>query len=390
MNDLSFRPPATIWKIEVTSDVAAVLPQWETLEVHATAFQTRGWLLPWYRIVAPRFAAQPLFVTVREGASGRPVMLFPLCKRRRHGILTIEFPDLNVSDYNAPLIAGDFDPSADEMKVLWARIRRALPRADLVFFDKVPALLDGRENLLARLDGFEKLDVAAWLLTLPPTKAEYDDRIITKKARKENRRKKKNLSASLGEYKFIDAATPAEGEAIFEALCIARRARFGVTNNLDDPCFNAFYREVIFGSWGQFAILSALKTNDRVLAMLFAIHQNGNYMLLMHSFAPDLGALSPGVIAIDEAIGHRIVLGDRSFDFAFGDEGYKKQFGVSETVLLRGLYPLSPLGRLYCFALPHAKRFKFALGEHLRKWRNGLTKRPPAPPAQELSPETQI
>ena len=78
-------------------------------------------------------------------------MFLPLCLRRRHGLKTIEFPDLEVSDYNAPLLAPDFDPGDDELQDLWADIRKALPRADLVRLEKVPTALFGRMNPLARL-----------------------------------------------------------------------------------------------------------------------------------------------------------------------------------------------------------------------------------------------
>ena len=76
----------------------------------------------------------------------------------------------------------------------------------------------------------------------------------------------------------------------------------------------------------------------------------------MHSFEPTLEAVSPGIVAIDEMISRRTDAGDRYFDFTVGDEGYKRQFGVRETPLVGGAYPLSPLGQLYVLALPHARR----------------------------------
>ena len=98
--------------VEVTTDAADVAEQWAALEPYGTVFQTRAWLLPWYRLIAPEFGALALFVSVRDRSTHRPLMLLPLCRRRRHGVVTIEFPDLEVSDYNSPLQAPDFHPDA--------------------------------------------------------------------------------------------------------------------------------------------------------------------------------------------------------------------------------------------------------------------------------------
>lgn len=353
---------AETYQVEVTSDVDAVRPQWEALENQGTPFQKRPWLEPWYRILGARFGAKPLFVTVFEERARRPVMFFALCVRRWRAMTTIEFPDLDVSDYNTALTAADFQPTDEQLQVIWGQIRDALPPADIVRFDKVPAVVLGRDNPLARLDWVSPMETRAWLLDLPATKADYDERVITKKARKENKRKRKNLGEKVGEFELVHASTPAEGHEIFEAMRAERRARFGMANILEKPAFLEFYRAVIFDVWRPFAQLSALKAGGRILATLFAIRQPDEYLLIIHSFEPDLESLSPGIVAIDEMIGDRIAAGDRYFDFTVGNEGYKKQFGVHPMTMVAGLEPLSVWGRLYVYAFPKAKRAKRALG----------------------------
>jgi hypothetical protein len=85
--DVPMQTAATTKRFAITvcSDPSAVTADWEELERQATAFQTRGWLLPLYRIVAPKFNAAPLFVTVRDRNTDRPLMLLPLCIRRKWG-----------------------------------------------------------------------------------------------------------------------------------------------------------------------------------------------------------------------------------------------------------------------------------------------------------------
>lgn len=342
--------------VEISCDVAAVQPQWAALEEWGTPFQTRAWLLPWYRIVAPHYGATPLFVTVRDADARRPEMFIPLWLRRRRGLRTIEFPDIDACDYNAPLVAPDLALTASELADLWDEIRRALPAADLVRFAKVPTTICGRDNPLARLAWIEEMKLHAWLLELPATRAAYDQDVLDPKARKEHKRKRRRLNERVGDFALFDAATPGDGEEIFAALRTERKARFGGGNALEDPCFRAFYHAVIFDHWSPFVELSALKANGRILASMFGLRRRGAYFLLMHSFEPTLEAVSPGIVAIDEMISRRTDAGDRYFDFTVGDEGYKRQFGVRETPLVGGAYPLSPLGQLYVLALPHARR----------------------------------
>jgi len=374
---------AQSYSVEIASDLDAVRPQWEALENQGTPFQKRPWLLPWFRVLGPKFGATPLFVTVREETTRRPLMLFPLCLRRWRGLRTIEFPDLDVSDYNMALTAEDFHPTRDEINAIWRQIRRALPAADFVRFDKVPSVALGRDNPLALLDWVKPMETRAWLLDLPASKADYDDKILTKKARKENRRKRKNLAEAVGDFQLVHASTPEEGREIFETMRAERRARFGMANILERPAFREFYQSVIFDAWGPFTRLSALEAGGKILATLFAIRQPDEYLLIIHSFEPDLESLSPGIVAIDEMIGDRIAARDRYFDFTVGNEGYKKQFGVHPMTMVEGLDPLSVLGRLYVYAFPKARRAKQALGRLYRNTRARLTpaKAPPPGPA---------
>ena len=130
--------------VEVCFEPSLVCRQWEELEPQGSAFQTRTWLLPWYRVIAPKFGAIPLFVTVRDQSSGRPLMFFPLCLRRKWGIVTIEFADFGVSDYNALILAPDLALSDEQARTIWDDIRRSMPSANLIRFDKIPEIISGR------------------------------------------------------------------------------------------------------------------------------------------------------------------------------------------------------------------------------------------------------
>jgi CelD/BcsL family acetyltransferase involved in cellulose biosynthesis len=363
--------------VSVDFDPEAVGPQWRELESSGdlTPFQTRAWLEPWYHILAPDFRASPIFVTVREPGSGRPLMLLPLCLRRQGGVLLIEFPDLGVSDYNAPLLANAFHPSEAELAALWRDIVRALPRADAIVLEKMPDTIAGRENPMARLTGAGCMRVRAWGIDLPKSRDAYDKQLKSF-VRKELRRKRRNLENE-GPLRFVHAETEAQAREIFEMHRHQRHARgtaFGGSPSGDTAYFR-FYETFIFDNWASgFCMLSALMVGEEIGATLFALNHRGSYVLLMHCFETGRwGTKSPGIVAIDSAITDRIEAGATYFDFTVGNEPYKLQFAVAEKLLFRYERGLSARGRAQ-ISVRKAKRF---LGTQVRRlprnyWPRGM------------------
>jgi CelD/BcsL family acetyltransferase involved in cellulose biosynthesis len=182
--------------------------------------------MPWYRIVAPRFKASPLFVTVSQRRTHRPLMFFPLCLRLRRGLRIVEFADLGVSDYNAPIMAPGLALNAEAMKGLWKDICRSLPPADIVRFTKVPEFLSRCLVPLVQLDWVQRMDLRSWTVPLPESRDHYDKTTLKPKDRKEQRRKKRNLTESLGDLILRTASTEAERQEIFQALTRQRQNRF--------------------------------------------------------------------------------------------------------------------------------------------------------------------
>jgi CelD/BcsL family acetyltransferase involved in cellulose biosynthesis len=255
--------------VAVSYDPSVVAGVWEALEPEGTVFQTRAWLLPLYRIVAPKFHMAPLFVTVSDRSSGRPMMLLPLCIGRKWGLTVIEFADFGITDYNGPLVSPALNLNAAETQDLWDDICHALPPADIVLLDKVPELVSGRPVPLAQLRWVRRMDMRAWAVALPQTRDEYDRIILKPKDRKEQRRKRRNLVECLGELTLVHAGTESERRTFFEALKKQREARCkeaGYHDLLLDPTFLRFYEAVAYGELGDVVSLSALKARDRIVA----------------------------------------------------------------------------------------------------------------------------
>jgi CelD/BcsL family acetyltransferase involved in cellulose biosynthesis len=334
------------WKILATDSVELIQRDWDFLvkSGRATPFQTPAWLHPWYRIVAPHIGARPLFIVVRNAASDAPLMMLPLCTRRQRMLRIIEFADGGLSDYNAPLLARDFVPGESEMAKLWQSILKALPAADVVRLNKMPAAFAGGPN---PLDHTHAMSIESWRIQLPSSRVDYDKR-LTSTFLKELRRKGRRVDGR-GKSALVHAADSDHALKIFDALARMRTHRFeelGRDNVLAVPALRSFYEAVIVENWSQgFTALSALEVEGEIAATLFALKHDNTYYLLLSAFRNgEWKSASPGNVMLDRMATHLIETGVGTFDFTIGNESYKSDFGAEPQPLLAGDYPRSLLG----------------------------------------------
>ena len=343
-------PPSTCnFEIDVTDRIDLVQRDWDALTqtgLH-TPFQSRNWLEPWYAIVGPHFGARPLFVTVRDRESGIPLMLLPLSSSRQGLLKIIEFADGGLSDYNAPLQAESFSPNEREMRDLWRRILAALPAADVVRLQKLPAAPGRIVNPLHRLQEVRPMSIDSWHIELPTTRAAYEKTLNSTFA-KELRRKGRRVE-SRGKAALVHARDSDDALRIFAALAEMRAQRFeelGRHNVLGVPALRSFYETVIVDGWRQgFTALTALEVDGNIAAALFALRHAKTYYLLLSAFRNgEWKSASPGNVALDRMATHLIETGVDIFDFTIGNESYKRDFGARPQALGMGDYPLSLLG----------------------------------------------
>src|SRR5450432_3133698 len=123
----------------------------------STPFQDPRWLGAWYRAFAGVDHVEPLIAVISDAATGEQVALLPLIRRLQKGIRIVEFADLELTDYNAPVLGAAAPRDARAAHALWRDLQAALRRlpggADLVRLRKMLVETDGRPNPLALLDG---------------------------------------------------------------------------------------------------------------------------------------------------------------------------------------------------------------------------------------------
>ena len=356
------------------TDWATAEPRWTRLLATADAlpFQRAAWLRAWYRHHASA-AVEPLIVFVQDGGTGADVMGVPLVRMREGAKRVIAFADGGLTDYNAPVIGAPYPDDLPPI-ALWRALRRALPRADVLRFGKMPVSIDNRPNPLARMPGAQPSTIIGNVLHVPGSWDEWHwglERTFRKELERSSRVFEKHPGAAFRRY---EAGPEAERVyAALKSLQSTRIAELDLPYILDAEPARPFYDEVVReGLRDGTAVLTALTIGDEVVAALLGISDGTHYaMTRLATPGPQWKNFSPGRMVIERTMKMLHAEGFRAFDFTIGDYSYKRRIGVTPVPLAEVTRALSPLGlpELVKFRLKAEVRRHPALLDRLRKLR---------------------
>jgi CelD/BcsL family acetyltransferase involved in cellulose biosynthesis len=348
------------YRVDILSDWKQAAARWGTF-APPTAFQNPQWYEAWYAAFAHADGVSPVIALVADAATGEPAALLPLIRHRRGGIRTIEFADLDLTDYNAPLLGSGAPRDTAAARAFWRDLRAALRKlpggADLIRFRKIAPDLDGRPNPLALLDTAASCPVNGNLVA---TGEDYDawrytlERTVRKELERSWRVFSRDPTAS-----FTIAADSDEALRILsttEAQQSSRMQSLGVNFILNDETCAAFYRSLVRnGVASGYAIVSALTAGEEVVATLLGVRNGSRYVMIRISNAADKWSnCSPGRLIIERTMAALHEQGVREFDFSIGNYAYKRRLGVKRLPLLDISAALSWRG------LPYALRDRAA------------------------------
>src|SRR4249920_325508 len=94
---------ATGYRVELAADWNQAVARWNDINP-STPFQHPQWYAAWYDAFAIADGVEPLIAIVTDGATGEQAALLPLIRRRQQNISIVEFADLDLTDYNAPIL----------------------------------------------------------------------------------------------------------------------------------------------------------------------------------------------------------------------------------------------------------------------------------------------
>jgi CelD/BcsL family acetyltransferase involved in cellulose biosynthesis len=341
------------FRVELLRDWKQAVARWHDISP-STPFQHPQWYDAWYHAFADAEGIEPLIAVVTDASTGEPAALLPLIRRRQNNVATVEFADLDLTDYNAPILGSAAPRDAKAARALWrsllSALRRMPEKADLVRLRKVPVDLDGKPNPIALLDAGGPCSLNGNLVT---TGEDYDAWRYTleKTVRKE-------LERSWRVFTRDPAASFAIITDTSEALRIlsttevqqgTRMQSLGMNYILNDETFAAFYRKLVRDGIGNgYALVSALTVGNEVVATLLGIRTGSRYVMIRISNAGEKWSnCSPGRLIIERTMAALHRDGVREFDFSVGNYAYKRRFGVTRLPLIDISAALSWRGRPY-------------------------------------------
>jgi len=328
------------FRVELLRDWRQAVARWQDSSP-STPFQHPQWYDAWYRAFADAEGIEPLIAVVTDASTGEPVVLLPLIRRRQNNIATVEFADLDLTDYNAPILGPAAPRDAKAARALWrsllSALRRMPEKADLIRLRKIPVDLDGKPNPIVLLDAGGPCSLNGNLVT---TGEDYDvwRYTLEKTVRKELERSWRVFTRDPA-ASFAIITDPDEALRILSTTEVQQGTRMqGLGRNyvLNDETSAAFYRNLVRdGVDNGYALVSALTAGNEVVATLLGIRTGSRYVMIRISNAGDKWSnCSPGRLIIERTMAALHRDGVRGFDFSVGNYAYKRRFGVTRLPLI--------------------------------------------------------
>jgi CelD/BcsL family acetyltransferase involved in cellulose biosynthesis len=298
---------------------------------HGTSFQHDQWLDAWYGAFN---TVSPLIAIISDVITERQIALVPLISRVQRGIRIVEFADLGLTDFNAPIL--DFSAPGDAAgarmlcKALVGALRKLPEGVDLLRLQKMPADLVGKPNPLLALGRTGTCSLNGNLVEIGDDFELY--RASTKRMQ---------LARSWRVFNRYPGATFRLVAEKHEALALLdtmdaqqheRMTQLGIEFVLNDDCCARFYRDLVSrGVDTGFVVVSALVCDGAIVATTLGIRKGTNYVLLRTSNGgKPWSNCSPGLLIIERTMAALHQLGVRRFDLSIGNYLYKRRFGAAQ------------------------------------------------------------
>lgn len=335
-------------RVAVFSGVAEAAADWSELEAvaPASAYQTLGFLGPWYDAFRAGEAASPMIVAAYDAAD-RPLLLAPLVVRRRGPLRVAFYAGGRHSNLNMPLARPGFAPDAASARALLsAAAARASARPNLFVLLNQPRAYAGAPNPFAFAG--RPSPSHAYGATIGADAEAFFKRVDSKSTRAKMKSKAAKLSAELGALRCERATTPARAKEILSAFVDQKTVRF-TAKNIDagfaDPATRAFL-DALATADPPALHLHALLAGERIVATYGGLARDGRWHVLFNSFdtAPEVARSSPANLLLRDLVRDLGAHGFTSFDLGIGEAEYKSALCDERIELVDTVAPVDPLG----------------------------------------------
>ncbi len=355
-------PYAAGFRVDLVRDWNQAASRW-TAASRGTGFQHSHWLNAWYGAFD---TVSPLIAIISDAATRSEVALVPLIRRTQKGIRIVEFADLGLTDYNAPILGLDAPRDVIGVRALCQALLAALRRlpegVDLIRMRKMQADVDGKPNPLASLGRPGSCSLNGNLIVVGDDFEAYRASIKRMQLSRSWRVFSRNPGAAFRVMANVEEALPLLDT--MDAQQQARMHHLGLEFILNDEVRGKFYRDLVTRGIAEgYVIVSALTCAEEIVATTLGIRQGVNFVFLRISNAGTRWSnCSPSRLIIERTMAVLHKDGVRQFDLSIGNYAFKRRFGAAPFPLTDASIALSWRG------LPYALRDRAAQQVRRHPW----------------------
>jgi CelD/BcsL family acetyltransferase involved in cellulose biosynthesis len=320
-------PSLEIEEVTTSAGFEALAPAWHDLWCRApdaTPFHAALWLIPWWREVGD---GELRVLVARQG--DRMVGLLPLYLQHDGEGGKLLPLGIAISDYLDGLFEEGCGREVAENMLGRLTERHDWRRCELHPLRQGSPLLDARAPPAC---AHEVVEFEPCLTVEVPVGARELSDVLPRKLRANLRYFRRRAEAA-GRVSFETATSDALPEfldALFR-LHDARWRQLEQPGVLADPAIRRFHRAAAPRLLdAELLRLHALRLDQRIIAVMYALHVQHRTYCYLSGFDPEWRALSPGTLIFGHSIAHAIGEGAREVDFLRGRERYKYFWGVRE------------------------------------------------------------
>jgi CelD/BcsL family acetyltransferase involved in cellulose biosynthesis len=375
---------ASGFRVDFVRDWKQAVSRWNGGGDGAT-FQHHHWLDAWYGAFEAAFA---LIAIISDATTGRQVALVPLIRRVQSGIRIVEFADLGLTDYNAPILGSGAPRDLVEARVLCQALLAALRRlpdgVDLIRMRKMPSNVGGKPNPLAALGRMGSCSLNGNLIAIGDDFEVYRASIKRMQLPRSWRVFSRNRGAAFRIIADVDEAL-----TLLDTMDAQQQARMhglGLEFILNDEVRGKFYRDLVTKGIGEgYVIVSALTCDEGIVATAFGIRKGPDFVFLRISNAGNRWSqCSPSRLIIERTMAALHKEGVRHFDLSIGNYAFKRRFGAAQ-------FPLTDVSiALGWRGLPYALRDRAAQQLRRYPWLAGRVRRALGKPSHEDKQDRRI
>lgn len=299
-----------------------------------TTFQHPLWFDTWYGVFTE---ARPLIAIIGDTFVGRIVGLVPLIRRERHGVRIVEFADLNVTDYNAPILRPgvkfDMVEARAISRALVAKLRNVPGGVDLIRFQKMPSRLSGGLNPLALLGRQGSSSLNGNIIETGDDFQAYRTSIKRMQIPRCWRVFSRYPGAAFRMISSVDEALKTLD--IIDTQQQKRMQNVGRKFVLNDEVHALFYRDLVRRGLPEgYVVVASLVCDEAVVAAVLGIRQDDYFVILRISNAgAQWSHCSPSKLVIERTMAALHEQGVRRFDLSVGNYAFKRRFGAVQLPL---------------------------------------------------------